>query len=105
MYVKTYVDSLAPALADNGIGFHAHADVYSSDPVCSDKPHIEAACGSIWTEGVSGLGIEMHSFFDYTYFKDEYTPTYIEFCSLGSDDEVTDYTRGAAHGVVGEYNK
>jgi hypothetical protein len=27
--VKEYVDTLAPALAEGGIGFHAHADVYS----------------------------------------------------------------------------
>ena len=102
VYVKTYVDALAPALAEGGIGFHAHADVYTSDPVCMDKPHIEAACGSIWTEGVSGLGIEMHSFFDYSYFNGEYTPEYIEFCSLSSDDEMTEFTKGAVNGVIGE---
>lgn len=103
VYVKEYVDTLAPALAEGGIGFHAHADVYSSDPVCDTKPGIEAACGSIWTEGVSGLGIEMHSFFDYSWFNGDYTPEYIEFCSLSSDDgpgHLDGWHRGAADGVV-----
>ena len=74
VYRRTWLDDYAPAMADGGVGFHAYLDAWESDSICLSHSKMEESCGSIWTEGVSGFGMEMHAFFDYSWFKDDKDP-------------------------------
>ena len=64
-------------------------DIYASDKYCLGSK-IASACGSIWSEGTSGLAIEMHSYFKpeasdadggKAFFTGEFSPTYMDFCN------------------------
>ena len=82
VYRGIYLDDIAPPLVQNDVSFHAFRDAWSADSLCLNATR-ERDCGSIWTEGTSGLGMEMHSFFshEHTFFKDEFQPFYMNFCN------------------------
>ena len=86
VYRKAFLDDMAPTLVQNGVRFKAFKDIYASDSFC-EMAKIENDCGSIWSEGVSGLGIEMHSFFnpDYPFFSGDFQPTYMDFCNFDTN--------------------
>jgi hypothetical protein len=95
VFKNEFIDALAPKLVQNSVRFHAHqpsAGLSEDDPVCSLYPTIVDQCGSIWTEGVSGLGIEMHGLFDYSFFEGDFYPSSLDFCHVSSsgDDEYDD---------------
>jgi hypothetical protein len=94
VYKNQFLDALAPQLIRNSVRFHAHqpsAGLSEEDPVCNLYDTIVDQCGSIWTEGVSGLGIEMHGLFDYNFFEGDFYPTSLDFCHVSSsgDDEAS----------------
>lgn len=91
VYQGVHLDDIAPTLVQNSVGFHAFRDVYKEDKACSASSN-EAYCGSIWTTGHSGLGIEMKAFFDPSkaFFNGEFAPTYMDFCDHKSNEGTKD---------------
>ena len=87
VYRQTWLDDYAPAMADGGVGFHAYLDAWESDSICLSHSKMEESCGSIWTEGVSGFGMEMHAFFDYSWFKDDKDPELLYFWQTCTREE------------------
>jgi len=65
------------------VGFHAFRLMYNNDKSCYESEHKEF-CGSLWMGGHSGLGVEMHSFFDpdEKFFNGNFKPTYMNFCNI-----------------------
>ena len=93
VYRETWLDDIAPTLVANGVNFHAMRDIYASDNYCQESK-IESECGSIWSEGTSGLAIEMHSFFKpassdvdggKSFFTGDFAPTYMDFCNADTN--------------------
>lgn len=59
-YGQGYLDHVGRALASNGVKFHAHV-TFRNDSAAG-------ASGSIWTQGVGGLAMEIHGAFDWSWF-------------------------------------
>jgi hypothetical protein len=58
------------------------AEGTGADTACEVRRNYDStSCGSIWTSGVSGLGMEIHGEFEYSWFKDAETPSTIEWCN------------------------
>ena len=55
-----FLDHVGAQLERNGVKFHAHTTQRDDTTV--------GAAGSIWTQGVAGLGLEIHGAFDWSWF-------------------------------------